>query len=168
MIYTNEKLFSVNLIMMLWHWNTSRITGPFVRGESTSHQGILQTNVSEMWSFGASFVSLTEQDVEQSRQAPIIWTKWASYQTYKIAACAENAGNVFPATVGWRYRHQGTCVTHVPWCMLGLLASGFLWNQWRRKHSQHSQRMCNPQFYVSGTRPMTLMWRRGIGFAQTC
>ena len=104
MICTNEKLFYVNLIMMSWHWNTFRITDP-LWGESTSHQCILQTNVSEMWSFGAFFVSLTEQDVEQSSQAEMIWTKWASYQIHKIAACAKNAGNVFPATAGWRYRH---------------------------------------------------------------
>ena len=58
---------------------------------------------------------------------------WASYQIRKIAgcACAGNAGNVFP-----RHRfqrkplisdpgmHHGTCVTHVPWCMLGSLTRG--------------------------------------------
>ena len=27
--------------------------------------------------------------------------------------------------------HQGTCVTHVPWCMSGSLTSGFLLNRWR-------------------------------------
>ena len=50
--------------------------------------------------------------------------------------------------------HHGTCVTHVPWCMLGLLTSGFLWSWWQRKWCQHSQRMRNPQFCVSGKRPM--------------
>ena len=50
--------------------------------------------------------------------------------------------------------HHGTCVTHVPWCMPGSLTSGFLWNRWRGKYSQHSRRMRNPQFYVSGKRPM--------------
>ena len=29
--------------------------------------------------------------------------------------------------------HHGTCVTHVPWCMPGLLTSGFLWRRWRVK-----------------------------------
>ena len=33
------------------------------------------------------------------------------------------------------------------------LTSGFLWSQWRGKRSRHSQRMRNPQFYVSGKRP---------------
>ena len=50
--------------------------------------------------------------------------------------------------------HQGTCLTHVPWCMPGSLTSGSLWNRWRRKRSRHSQRMRNPQFCVSGKRPM--------------
>ena len=29
--------------------------------------------------------------------------------------------------------HHSTCVTHVPWCMLGLLTSGFLWSRRRGK-----------------------------------
>ena len=47
--------------------------------------------------------------------------------------------------------HHGTCVTHVPWCMPGSLTSGFRWSRWRRNRSR---RMRNPQFYVSGKRPM--------------
>ena len=47
--------------------------------------------------------------------------------------------------------HHGTCVTHVPWCMPGLLTSGFLWSRWRGKRSR---RMRNPQFDISGKRPM--------------
>ena len=50
--------------------------------------------------------------------------------------------------------HRGTCVTHVPWCMPGSLTSGFLWSQWRGKRSRHSRRMRNPQFCVSGKRPI--------------
>ena len=50
--------------------------------------------------------------------------------------------------------HHGMCVTHVPWCMSGLLTSGFLWSRWRGKRSRHSRRMHNPQFYVSGKRPI--------------
>ena len=48
--------------------------------------------------------------------------------------------------------HQGTCVTHVPWCMLGSLTSGFLWIRWRGKRSRHSQPMRNAQFDLSGKR----------------
>ena len=50
--------------------------------------------------------------------------------------------------------HHGTCVTHVPWCMSGWLTSGFLWSQWRGKRSRHSRRRRNPQFCVSGKRPI--------------
>ena len=50
--------------------------------------------------------------------------------------------------------HHGTCVTHVPWCMPGSLTSGFLCSRWQGKRSRHSQRMHNPQFTVSGKRPM--------------
>ena len=50
--------------------------------------------------------------------------------------------------------HHGTCMTHVPWCMPGLLTSGFLWSQWQGKRSRHSRRKRKPQFYVSGKRPM--------------
>ena len=50
--------------------------------------------------------------------------------------------------------HHGTCKTHGPWCMLGALTSSFFWSQWWGKHSRHSRRMRNPQFYVSGKRSM--------------
>ena len=50
--------------------------------------------------------------------------------------------------------HHGTCVTHVPWCMPGSLSNQFRWSRWREKRSRHSRRMRNPQFYVSGKRPM--------------
>ena len=50
--------------------------------------------------------------------------------------------------------HQGTCGTHVPWCMPGSLTSGFLLSWWWGKRSRHSWCMRNPQSYVSGKRPM--------------
>ena len=43
--------------------------------------------------------------------------------------------------------YHGTCVTHVPWYMIAK-------PRWRGKRSRHSRRMCNPQFYVSGKRPI--------------
>ena len=46
--------------------------------------------------------------------------------------------------------HHGTCATHVPWCMSGSLNA----RRWG-KRSRHSRRMRNPQFYVSGKRPMS-------------
>ena len=52
--------------------------------------------------------------------------------------------------------HHGTCVTHVSWCMPGSMISCFLWSRWRGKRSRQSRRMRNPQFYVSGKRPIWL------------
>ena len=68
----------------------------------------------------------------------------------KIAgcACAWNAGNISPPPwVSDLEMHHGTCVTHVPWCMLGSLTSSFLWSRWRGKCSRHSRHMRNPHFY---------------------
>ena len=49
--------------------------------------------------------------------------------------------------------HDGTCVTHVPWCMQGSLSGTFLCRWWGIR-SLHSRLMRNPQFYISGKRPM--------------
>ena len=53
--------------------------------------------------------------------------------------------------------HHATYMTHVPWCMSGLLTGGFLWSQWRGKRSRHSRRMRNPQFCISGKRRMVML-----------
>ena len=53
--------------------------------------------------------------------------------------------------------HHGACVTLVPWCMPRSLTSDFLWSRWWGKCSRHSRRMRNPQFYVSGKRPMVCL-----------
>ena len=50
--------------------------------------------------------------------------------------------------------HHGTCVTHVPWCMPGSLASGLRWSRWRGKRSRHSRHLRNPPFYISDKRPI--------------
>ena len=47
--------------------------------------------------------------------------------------------------------HHGTRVTHVPWYLSWSLTRG---GGGGRTRSRHSQRMRNPQFYVSSTRPM--------------
>ena len=88
---------------------------------------------------------------------PVLSTIWASYQIREIAgsACAGNSRNISPPPqISNPDMHHGTCVTHVPWCMPGSLTSNFLWSRWRGKHSRHSRRMRNPQFCVSGKRPM--------------
>ena len=47
---------------------------------------------------------------------------------------------------------------HGTWCMPGSLTSGFLWTRWRGKRSRHSRCMRNPQIYVSGKRPMMVIY----------
>ena len=70
-----------------------------------------------------------------------------------LAHAPSMPGTFFPPPrVGDPGIHHGTYVTHVPWFMPGSLTSGFLWSRWQGKRSQHSRRMHNPQFYISGKR----------------
>ena len=79
----------------------------------------------------------------------------ARYVKLRVVDAPGMPGTFFlPPRVSDPDMHHGTCVTHVPWCMLGSLTGGFLWSQWRGKRSRHSWYMRNPQFYVSGKRPM--------------
>ena len=50
--------------------------------------------------------------------------------------------------------YHNTCMTYVPLCMLRLLTTRFLSSRWRGKCSWHSRCMRNPQFCISGKRPM--------------
>ena len=89
------------------------------------------------------------------------YTTWASCQICKIAccACAGNARNVsLPSRVSDPDMHQGTCLMHVPYCMLGSLTSGFPWSRWRRKCSRHSRCMRKPQFCVFGKSPIKYIY----------
>ena len=57
--------------------------------------------------------------------------QWASCQIRKIPGA--HAPGMPGTQVSDPDMHHGTCVTHVPWCMSGLLTSGFLWNRRRGK-----------------------------------
>ena len=64
-----------------------------------------------------------------------LW-EWASCQIRKIAgAHAPGMPGTFSPSpqVSDPDMHHDTCVTHVPWCMPGLLISGLLWNRRRGK-----------------------------------
>ena len=50
--------------------------------------------------------------------------------------------------------HHGTCVTHVSWCLPESLNSDFLWSSVAGKTFPVFRRMRNPQFCVSGKRPI--------------
>ena len=83
---------------------------------------------------GTSAVSLVATlDTMVKRGPSTVLVEWASCQIRKIAgcACAGDAGNVFPRRrcqskplVSDPGMHHGTCVTHVPLCMSGLLTCG--------------------------------------------
>ena len=109
---------------------------------------------------------------------------WASYQIGKSAACAcpGNAGNVFPPptskeTAGQRSRHASRLVRDAR----AVMHVGIANPRWRGKRSRHFRRMRNPQFYVTGKRPMgewlarwpplwvakRFFWDRGPGFEAT-
>ena len=82
----------------------------------------------------------------------------ASYVKLRVAHAPGMPGTCSPPSrASDPDMHHGTYVTYVPWCMPGLLTSGFLWSRWWWKRSQYSRRMCNTQFFVSGKRPMAKM-----------
>ena len=61
--------------------------------------------------------------------------------------------------------HHGTWVKHVSWCMSGSLTNGFLWSRWWGKRSRHSRRIPNPQFCVSGKKPIVPIFFTVTSFA---
>ena len=77
------------------------------------------------------------------------------YIKLRVAHAPEMPGTLSPPPLASDPNmHHGTCMTHVPWCMPGSLTSGFLWRRWRGNRSPHSRCMRNPQFCVSGKRPI--------------
>ena len=81
----------------------------------------------------------------------------ARYVKLRFAHAPGMPGTFFPPPrVSDPNTHNGTCVTHVPWCIPGSLTSCFFWSRWQGKRSQHFWCMHNPQFYVSGKRPILL------------
>ena len=112
------------------------------------------------------------QRVTRSHYMPILWQvlifqnneqgirnlgHFAKYVKLRVAYAPEMPGTFSrPPRVSDPDIHRGTCVTHVPRWMPGSLTCGFLWSRWRRKRFRHSRRIHNPQFNVSGKRPMVL------------
>ena len=80
----------------------------------------------------------------------------ARYVKLRVAHAPEMPGTSSPPPrVSDPDMHRGTCVTRVPWCMPRSLTSGFLSSRRRGKRTQLSRRTRNPQFYVSGKRPVS-------------
>ena len=99
----------------------------------------------------------TSHDVSLKPKLPMKFRQWAShrYVILRVGHASGMPGTFSPPPWGSDPNMQhGTCATHVPWCMPGSLTSGVLWSRWWGKRSRHSRRKRNPQFYVSGKRPM--------------
>ena len=95
------------------------------------------------------------------RYQPYINGLLARYVKLRVAHAPGMPGTFSPLPwVSDPDTHHGTCVTYVPWCMPESLYSSSLWIRWRGKLSRHSRRMRNPQFYVSGKRPMAHQYTR--------
>ena len=92
------------------------------------------------------------------------------YAKLRIANAPRMQGKYSPPPrVSDSDEHHGTCMTQVSWCMPGSLTSGFLGSRCRGKRSRHMRRkrsrhMRNPQFYVSGKRPIRWIPKISIRF----
>ena len=94
-------------------------------------------------------------DVYFQMSVRLIHGPLAKYANLRVAHAPGMPGTFSPPPrVSDPDMHHGTCVMHVPGCMLRSLTSGFLWRLWRGKRSRHSRRMRNPQFYLCGKRPI--------------
>ena len=149
---------NVSLVQFACGWHTIQLHWGICSTRVISHNSLSRCGVDVLFSYMCNTdVSSWNSTTLWYWQQYHISHQWVFYQIRKIAGytCAGNAGNVFPATaVGDPGMHHGTCVTHVPWCMPGSLTSGFFWSRWWGKRSRHSRRMHNPQFCVSGKRPI--------------
>ena len=108
------------------------------------------------WFTGTSPVTLIVKVLTENQQVsqPLVdsngpLTRYVQFQVAHARGMPETFSP--PPRVNDPDMHHGTCVTSVPRCMLGSLTGGFLWSWCRGKRSRH---MRNPQFYVSGKRPM--------------
>ena len=81
----------------------------------------------------------------------------ARYAKFRVAHAPGMPGTFSPSPrISDPDMRHGTCGTHVPWCVSGSLTSGLLWSLWWGKRSWHSQRMRNPQFYISAKWPIQI------------
>ena len=133
----------------------------------TAHLQKNQSTSTQYWGFIPTILTVDSNDASFQQNnisksisvhegfLPNFWLAGCTAIKIVGCACARNAGNVFPPTrVSDPDMHHNTCVVHMS------LTSGFDWSRWRGKRSWHSRRMRNPQFYVSGKRPMTQYYRK--------
>ena len=108
-------------------------------------------------SFNVSYLYLFTSDLGHITQYPVnhMHGPLVRHLKLRVAHASRTPGTFsLPPRFSDLDMHHGTCVTHVPWCIPGLLISGFLWSRGRGKSYRHSRRMRNPQCNVLGKSPL--------------
>ena len=126
-----------------WSWGRLNIKMPFYRYRNSHYRDKMISRPSYLYN----------GNPHQGRR-PLHWPL-TRYAKLRVAHAPGIPGTFSPPPrVSDPDMHHGTCMTQVPWRMSGSLTSGFLWSWWRGKRSRHSRCMRNPQFCVSGKRPI--------------
>ena len=100
----------------------------------------------------------------QDKQNDASWAYYHWYVKIRVARAPGMPGTLSPPSrVSDPDKHHGMCVTHVSWCMLGSLTSGFLSSRFLWERSPHSRRMHNPQFYIWFGVHIALKFDRRLG-----
>ena len=132
---------------LLWLVNT--VLGGVIRRVSVDCDTKTKTRITSLWIL--PFLYKTSWDYGTVYQDGTHHGPLATYANLWVAHALGMPGTFSPAPqrVSDPDMNHGMCVTHVPWCMPGSLTS-----RWRGKRYWHSRCMRNPQFCVSGKRPM--------------
>ena len=128
--FTLLTLYSGNWSLQAWNYPVKIRSSDLIHRSGwmpTSGAQHVYTSVTSQYTSRDTYC-----DAHNGRYQPA----WASCQIRKFAGAHAPGmpGTCSPSPqVSDPDMHQGTCVTHVPWCMPGSLTSGFLWNRRRGK-----------------------------------
>ena len=116
----------------IFHWNCAHTY--MCKTSLRSNQSLLNLGISWNLDFTGNVLSGMGDGRFWSAIRRIFHGHLARYVKLRIAH-APGMPRTFspPLRVSDSDMHQGTCVTHVLWCMPGSLTSGFLWIRWRRR-----------------------------------
>ena len=153
------KLGNAHFVVSISRLNLWKYEGSVLYNESVLANHIF-TNVAVVTSYTIKiWFSISKKvSAHWGPMMPVYVSQWASCQIREIAgAHAPGIPGTFspPPRVSNPDMHHGTCVTHVPWCKPGSLTRVSFELGGGGKRSRHSRRMRNPQFYVSGKRPIS-------------
>ena len=153
----------MGLLLVVWHLEKNTVVKNYLYARAIgfllftnlccfSMRG-MDTQITHLWAHTATPVDW----VNRLCFVVAVPVQWASYKFVKmqVAHASGMPGTFSPPqtwkeTIIWRSQHASRHVHHAGVVMHVGIAN----QQWRGKRSQHSQRMLNPQFHVSGKRPM--------------